>query len=186
MMVSNRPIVVVSPFANEKVRAWPLRHYRELIEIVLREGDEHVVIVGARMHRAAGNVLVRGLSSQRVTNACGDTSWGELGTIIDAARYVVANNSGVAHYAASRGCWTLCLFSASHAYVEWRPRGPRVVTLVKETPCSPCVLGTDLCPNGFRCMTNLRPAEVFQWFKQVRENAGPPSEISGSDRSESG
>ncbi len=54
-------------------------------------------------------------SSEQVSNACGKLRWAELVEAIDEAPYVVANNSGVAHLAARRGRWTLCIFSASHA-----------------------------------------------------------------------
>ncbi len=56
------PAVVISPFANERVRQWPARNYRELIEIIGREHGSPVVVVGTREQRAAANDLVRGLA----------------------------------------------------------------------------------------------------------------------------
>lgn len=163
--------VVVSPFANERVRQWPWPHYRALIELIVRQHGHSVVVVGTRAQRASANAMVRGLSSEMVVNACGAWSWQELVRAVDAAPYVVANNSGVAHLAASRGRWTLCVFSASHAYCEWMPRGPRVVTLVKALPCSPCSLGSERCSNGVACMVDFQPAEVFWCFNHARETA---------------
>jgi ADP-heptose:LPS heptosyltransferase len=98
-------------------------------------------------------------------------SWGELIGAIDSAPYVVSNNSGVGHLAASRGRWTLCIFAASHAYNEWMPRGPYVVTVTSVLSCSPCSVGTDLCPNGVACMVDLHPAEVFWRFDHARNSA---------------
>jgi ADP-heptose:LPS heptosyltransferase len=160
--------VVISPFANERVRQWPSRHFRELIEIIWREHRLTALIVGTRAQRAAANDIVRGLSSERVKNACGSMSWGEVMDAVDAAPYVVANNSGVAHLAAAQGRWTLCIFSASHAYNEWMPRGPFVVTVTKALPCSPCGLATDRCPNGVACMVDMPPSEVFWRFHHAR------------------
>lgn len=172
--------MLVSPFANERVRQWPWQHYRALIEMIVREHGHPVVVVGTRAQRASANAIVRGLSSEMVANACGDWSWQELIEAVDAAPYVVANNSGVAHLASSRGRWTLCVFSASHAYCEWMPRGPRVVTLVKALACSPCSLGTERCPNGVACMVDFQPTEVFWCFNRARETAASlaPSEAS--------
>ncbi len=160
--------VVISPFANERLRQWPWRHYRALIEIIVREHDLPVVVVGTRAQRASANDIVRGLSSEMVANACGAWTWTELVRAVDRAPYVVANNSGVAHLAATHGRWTLCIFAASHAYHEWMPRGPRVVTIVKAVPCSPCELGIERCPNGVACMTDLQPADVFWCFDRAR------------------
>lgn len=163
--------VVISPFANERLRQWPWRHYRSLIEMIVGEHGFPVVVVGTRGQRTSANDLVRGLSSEKVVNACGTWSWSELVRAVDAAPYVVANNSGVAHLAAARGRWTLCLFAASHAWCEWMPRGPRVVTLVKALPCSPCEMGTERCPNGVACMTQLDPGEAFWTFNNERDKA---------------
>jgi ADP-heptose:LPS heptosyltransferase len=162
--------VVISPFANERVRQWPSNHYRQLIEIIMREHALPVIIVGTRAQRASANDLVRGLSSQDARNTCGLLSWKELVNAIDAAPYVVSNNSGVAHLAAERARWTLCLFSGSHAFSEWMPRGPRVVTMSKVVPCSPCSLAEERCPNGTICMTELQPFEVFWRFEHVRRS----------------
>ena len=163
--------VVVSPFANERLRQWPWRHYRTLIERIVRDEELPVVVVGTRGQRASANDIVRGLSSEMVANACGVWSWPELVRAVDAAPYIVANNSGVAHLAASRGKWTLCIFSASHAWNEWMPRGPRAVTVVKATPCSPCEIGRDRCPNGVDCMFGLEPDEVLWCFHRARERS---------------
>jgi ADP-heptose:LPS heptosyltransferase len=162
--------VVISPFANERARQWPARNYRELIGLIWREHGFAAMIVGTRGQRAVANDLVRGLSSERAMNTCGVLSWEELIEAVDAAPYVVANNSGVAHLAAVRGRWTLCLFSGSHAYNEWMPRGPLVVTVGRALPCSPCELGTERCPNNVACMAELQPSEVFWVFDHVRNS----------------
>jgi ADP-heptose:LPS heptosyltransferase len=168
-MRSQQHPVVISPFANERVRQWPRSHFREFIEIVWREHRLRTLIVGTREQRALANDIVRGLPSERVQNACGSMTWERLVAAVDAAPYVIANNSGVAHLAAGRGKWTLCIFSASHAYNEWMPRGPHVVTVVRALACSPCSLGSDRCPNNVACLVDLLPADVFWRFDQARE-----------------
>ena len=76
-----------------------------------------------------------------------------------------------ARLAAARRRWTLCLFSGGHAYNEWMPRGPFVVTVGRALPCSPCELGTERCPNNVACMTELPPSEVFWRFDHARNSA---------------
>ena len=171
----SRPPVVISPFANERLRQWPWRHFRTLTEMIVREHDLPVVIVGTRAQRVSANDIVRGLSSEMVGNACGSWSWAELVRGVDEAPYVVANNSGVAHLAAARGRWTLCIFAASHAFGEWMPRGPRVVTMVKAVQCSPCEIGMERCPNGVACMVDLQPADAFWCFDDALGGAARPA-----------
>ena len=160
--------VVISPFANERLRQWPSWHFRELIQIIWREHNLRSLVVGTRAHRILANDIVRGISSEHAINACGNLTWRELVAAVDEAPYVVSNNSGVAHLAAARGRWTLCVFSASHAYCEWMPRGPFVVTITRVVPCSPCAIASDRCPNDHVCMADLQPAEVFWRFDYAR------------------
>ena len=165
--------VVISPFANERVREWPISHYRRFIERVLSDQKLPVCVVGTRPQRVRGDEVVRGFPAPDVVNACGRLQWHELVALVDSAAYVVSNNSGIAHLGASRGRWTLCLFSGSHSYVEWMPRGPRVVVLSRVTACSPCELGTALCPNGVACMTDLQPDPAFELFAEARGSDQP-------------
>jgi ADP-heptose:LPS heptosyltransferase len=162
------PPVVISPFANERVRQWPAAHFRGLIELIWRQHGLTTLVVGTRAQRASANLIVRGLSSDVVTNCCGTMRWREVVAAVEAAPYVVANNSGVAHLAAARGRWTLCVFAASHSPLEWMPRGPQVVTVSRPLPCAPCSLGHARCPNGVACMVDLSPADVFWRFDQAR------------------
>jgi ADP-heptose:LPS heptosyltransferase len=170
MTCAKQGSVVISPFANERVRQWPSRNYRELIELIWHEHGFPVMIVGTRGRRAFANDLGRGLSSERVTNTCGYLSWRELTKAVDAAPYVVANNSGVAHLGAVRGRWTLRIFSGSHAYNEWMPRGPFVVTVSRTVACSPCELGSERCPNGLACMVEFQAPEIFWRFDRARNS----------------
>jgi ADP-heptose:LPS heptosyltransferase len=177
--------VIVSPFANERVRQWPARHFHELIKAILSEHALPVMVVGTREQRASANDIVRGLSSEQVSNTCGTLRWSELVQAIDEAPYVVGNNSGIVHLAAARGRWTLCIFSGSHAYNEWMPRGPFVVTIVKALLCSPCGSGDERCPNDVACMAELPPLEVFRRFEQARallSRVGPGGADLTSDR----
>ena len=164
--------VVISPFANERIREWPIRHYRRFIERLLRDREAPVHVVGTRPQLARCNEVVRGFPAPDVVNACGRLQWHELVALVDSARYVVSNNSGIAHLAASRGRWTLCLFSGSHSYVEWIPRGPRVVVLTRLTTCAPCELGDARCPHGVACLADLEPDRAFDLFAEIRASLG--------------
>ncbi len=163
------PSVVIAPFANERVREWQASRFRELIEAILRLEGYPVTVVGTGAQRPRANEIVRGLSSDQVGNACGSLAWNDLLALIHSAPYVVANNSGIGHLAASRGAWTLCVFAASHATTEWMPRGPRVVTISRSLSCAPCSVGGDFCPNGVACMSGLEAEKIFWLFYRIRE-----------------
>lgn len=146
-----RPIIL-APFANERIREWPLANFARFIECGLKDGHSFLVS-GTQAQRPLANTLVRHFPADRVRNGCGTTTWQEMQALLRAAPFVVANNSGIAHLAAELGQWVLCLFAGSHSWIEWMPRGPRVVTLARMPACAPCGIG--ICSNSLDCMNNL-------------------------------
>jgi ADP-heptose:LPS heptosyltransferase len=150
--VSDAPFIMLAPFANERMREWPADNFRRFIELALQDGKK-IVVTGTKTQRMLANEIVRPFPAGSVRNMCGRLSWAELNTLLSRAYCVVANNSGVAHLAAVAGTWTLCVFGAKHAWIEWMPRGPRVILLARGPACSPCEAG--LCPNGLVCLTQL-------------------------------
>jgi len=160
--------VVVAPFANERLREWPIGHFQRYIELVLRDEPARVLVVGTRAQRVRANALVRDFPATRVVNACGTMGWDDVVTTIDSAASVVTNNSGIGHLAAARGRWTLCVFAASHAWLEWMPRGPRVVVITRAVPCAPCEIADNPCPNAIACMDGLAPDVAFERFRRIR------------------
>ena len=159
--------MLLAPFANERMREWPFGHYRSLIARALTIPSLSVHVVGTPSQRARANALVRGFPSTSVVNDCGKLSWEQLLEKIDRAALVVANNSGIAHVAAQREKWTVCLFAGSHSWIEWMPRGTNVIVISKDVPCGPCELGSDPCPNDLICMTRLEPDFVFERCRRI-------------------
>ena len=162
-------LAVVAPFANERIREWSVGHFRRAISLLSE--THRVFVIGTRAQRMRANELVRGFSSQDVVNTCGRMQWSEVIDTIEASDIVLANNSGIAHVAAARGKWTLCVFAGSHPYHQWRPIGPKVVTVSMRTACSPCEIGIDRCPNDVMCMSGLEPEFVLEAFHAARRRA---------------
>ena len=163
--------VVISPFANERIKEWPDGHFRDLIRRIICDRDMHVIIVGTRAQRVRANALVREFSAIQVVNTCGQLQWGEVAKLIDDANCVITNNSGIGHFAAKRGHWTLCVFGACHSWLEWMPRGPRVILITRMTACSPCEIGNSLCPNKLVCMDHLTADAVYIRFLEIQARA---------------
>ncbi len=159
-------IAVVAPFANERVREWSIAHFRQAISLLIE--THQVVIIGTRAQRLRANQLVRGFSSQDAVNMCGRMQWADVLQTIETSDIVLANNSGIAHIAASRGKWTLCVFAGSHPYHQWRPIGARAVTVSTRPACSPCEIGLGRCPNGVACMSSLDPGFALELFHAAR------------------
>jgi heptosyltransferase-2 len=144
--------IVLAPFANERIREWPLENFRRFIDIGIADGHRFV-ICGAPAHRVVANELVRSFRADFVDNRCGLTSWPVLRDTLKSARFVVSNNSGIAHLTASMGQWVLCVFGGRHSWQEWMPLGPKVLTIARMPTCSPC--DSNLCPNNLVCLRDV-------------------------------
>ena len=176
-MSGNLAPVVLAPFANERIREWPVENFADFIDCGLRDGKSFVV-TGTWAQRALANKLVQPFPSDRVQNLCGITSWSEMMSLLADAPFVVANNSGIAHLAAELGRWVLCIFAGSHSWIEWMPRGPKVVTLARMPACAPC--GSENCPNGRICMTDLKAQFAYATINSLaNEQDVRPEQILG-------
>jgi ADP-heptose:LPS heptosyltransferase len=157
------PAIVISPLSNDPLRDWPLPRFRGVAELCVSELDAVVTFVGTREQRLSVNALLRDLPSDRYVNQCGRLSWDQTAKTIAQAHCVVANNSGIAHLAASLGTPVVSLFCASHSPLEWMARGRRVAVMTRRTVCSPCGIGKiEACPFDRRCFTDIEPALVVQ------------------------
>ena len=155
--------VVMAPLSNNPLREWPIEHYRELARLLVARLDATVSFVGTREQRLIVSAAIRSLPSDRFRNLCGMLTWAQTGALLRAAGCVIANNSGIAHYAAEQGVPTLDISGASHNPYEWMARGRAVSVLVKQTGCSPCAIGQLAdCPYDKRCLREITPAAVFE------------------------
>lgn len=162
-------MIAIATLSNDELRDWPRAHFERLIDMFIERTDQDIVLLGSPEQRQAINLLARTRPAQRVINASGQP-WPKVLETIQKAKLVIANNSGIAHVAASLGQSTLCLFAASHDPHEWGPRGPKATTLYVRTACSPCAMATVWgCPNGHACMVKLTPEVVFDAAQRMLE-----------------
>ena len=165
--------IVLAPFSNQALRDWPLASYRALAALCIDRLDAEVQFIGTEPHRSAVDAMLRDLPAERAHNLCGDTRWDAVRRLVIAADCVVANNSGIAHLAASLAVPTVCVFAASHNPYEWMPRGAFVSVLFKRTGCSPCGLShASDCPFDQRCLREITPATVFDAVLRACDEAG--------------
>ncbi len=154
--------VVISPLSNSELRDWGIANYARLIALLLDRTDCRIVLVGSgAQHRQLERILEENGRDPRITNLAGASDWFGTAEIVRAADLVIANNSGVAHLAATCGTPTLAIYSGSHQPQEWGPRGDSVRAVMALVPCSPC--GYDKfeeCPNDHLCMKQIAPETI--------------------------
>jgi ADP-heptose:LPS heptosyltransferase len=98
-----------------------------------------------------------------------------LTALIDGARLVVTNDTGVRHVAAARG--TPCVAVACGSDVRrWPASEPTQRLLHADVPCRPCM--HDRCPIGHSCAHGVESREVLaaadELLEQKRKVAESP------------
>ena len=81
---------------------------------------------------------------------------------------LVGNNSGPHHIAAALGVPTIGIHSGVVDVREFAPLGPAAVALQRDMACSPCYFSQpDQCPRNMACMSDLRPAHVYEACRKM-------------------
>lgn len=159
--------IVVAPGASIPLREWP--HYQELF-VYLRKHywAFRILVVGSGGESRWQSVLGR-LGDPKIENWIDKTDLPQLVELCRGARLVIANDSGVAHLAATlAGAPTVVLFGPGDPkYVA--PVGDEVrVVRLGSLPCSPCESAH--CKESFgyqACLRGLASERVAAEVAQV-------------------
>ncbi len=158
--------ILIAPGSAMGLRVWP--YFSELVDGLVREFPDHrLVVVGTTQEKD----WWRSAHSKptRVEDRVGETSLAEVLSLAQEASLVVANDSGIAHVAASLGgSPTLVLFGPGDPR-HVRPLGEKVrVERVTDLPCSPCESSTCSAPYGYqRCLKDLGWESVLKTAREM-------------------
>ena len=148
--------VCVHPGAQLPSRRWYPERFAAVADELAGRGLR-VVVTGTASEVALAR-SVTGRMRRKVVNLVGQTSLGALTALIDGARLVVANDTGVRQIAAARG--TPCVAVACGSDVTgWAAREPTQRLLHAAVPCRPCVHVS--CPVGHSCAHGVESREVL-------------------------
>ena len=96
--------IVLVPGARVQYRRWPTNRFAE----VTRRVGGAVVIVGTQEEFAVAEEIAKDLDAE-VVNLSGKTTLPQLGGVLQNARFVLANETGAANFAAAIGARTICV-----------------------------------------------------------------------------
>lgn len=150
--------IIIAPGASIGLREWP--YFLELIEQINKSWPRIEVMVVGSHESLHWSSRMRRLNL-RVNDRIAKTKLSDLVRLFDEGGLVLANDSGVAHLAASRGCSTLVLFGPGDpGYVL--PAGPAQAIRNAQVACSPCESANCRAPYGYqRCLRDLSVETVL-------------------------
>jgi ADP-heptose:LPS heptosyltransferase len=161
-----RPRVVLHP-GGFAARTWRVEHYRELAEVLQRNGLS-VVFTGsqAEADQFSRQVLDRMPMPQGVLNLMGRLSIRELMGVIAESQVVVSGATGPAHIAAACGVPNVSLFDPrrNNLPTRWQPLGKGVVLRPEVPTCEKCIY--EACPY-WDCLDRLTVETVAAQVNRV-------------------
>lgn len=144
----------------------PAEKYLSLIResnlrFILLGGDSEKPVAEAIMAQAHNNVL----------NFCGMLNINQSASLVEQARLVISNDTGLMHIAAAFRKCILSVWGNTVPQLGMHPYLPGEGSKILEVEglsCRPCSkLGKQQCPkNHFRCMNDISEKEMLKWARK--------------------
>ncbi|RIL01396.1 MAG: hypothetical protein DCC71_17815 [Proteobacteria bacterium] len=166
------PFAVLHAGAQKPSRRWPPERFAALAERVLASRPDWRVAVTGVPGEAALAESIRAALPEPLRARClplaGRTDLWGLVALLDAARVVVSNDTGVMHLARARGAPLVALLGPENdAYWGPHPGGPHpAIALRHVVPCAPCARW-ECAPHW--CLRRLTVAEAFEAVTKLAE-----------------
>jgi ADP-heptose:LPS heptosyltransferase len=165
--------VCLHPGAQLESRRWYPERFAVVADALAARGLR-IVVTGTAAEAALARRVTQRMRAP-VVDLVGRTTLGGLTALIDGARLVVANDTGVRHVAAARG--TPCVAVACGSDVRrWPARGPTQRVVHADVPCRPCI--HDRCPVGHGCAHGVESREVLAAADELLETTRQVTESS--------
>ena len=174
---STASLVIVHVSAGNPFRRWPLEHFVALVGALAREDPRRRIVItaGPSEHDAADRVIEDararlGADAAACVVSCGEFSLAELRALVERAALYIGGDSGPLHIAATSRVPIVGLYGPTLPVRSAPWRDPACATESVDAgalPCRPC--DQRVCePGDFRCLTSIRPEQVFEAAMRAR------------------
>ncbi len=139
---------------------WPVEHFAKLARRLVDERGRAVLVVCGPGEAESARRIASLANDRRIVSLADERmSIGLTKACIKRAELLVTTDSGPRHFAAAFRVPVVTLFGPT--FVAWtRTQHPHAIHVMHPVPCGPCQ--KPVCPLGHqRCMTDLRPDDVF-------------------------
>jgi heptosyltransferase-2 len=153
-------IVILNPAGAFETRNWPLKNYTDFAKLWLNIFPAtQFLVLGVNSIAAKADYFKTGLGDKLI-NLVNKTLPAEAFAIIQSAKFVLSEDSGLMHMAWVSGIPTLAMFGSTHG--RSRPLGNHTILLDSgDLECGNCML--KFCKYGdTHCLTRYTPEIVFE------------------------
>lgn len=160
--------IILAPGAKHFTKRYPPQYFSELITLLKGEFEADVILVGSTNEVEISQQINQGCEHQLI-DLTGKTDLQELFGIIQQADLFISGDTGPMHIAAALKIPQIAIFGSTHPKLGFAPLNEKALIIQKDIECRPCSLhGRENCPQKhFRCMRDLKPAEIFSQIKKI-------------------
>jgi ADP-heptose:LPS heptosyltransferase len=149
-------MILIHPGARLASRRWPQERFAELGRILAGQGVR-LAVTGSAAERPLTAELAAGIGGATV-DLGGVTDLGVLAALIQRARLLICNDTGVSHIAAALGSPSVVIACGSDV-ARWAPLDATLHTVLHaDPPCRPCA--HEHCPIGHPCALAIGVEQV--------------------------
>lgn len=150
------PYACVHAGARFTSRRWPAERFAAVADQLARQGLR-IVLTGSEAERPLVQRVQQAMQ-QPAIDLVGRTDFWSLAALVQGARLLLSNDTGVSHVAAAVGTPSVVVSSGSDV-ARWAPLDTaRHTVLWADTPCRPC--GHEHCPYQHECALAVGVDEV--------------------------
>ncbi|MFH1665162.1 MAG: lipopolysaccharide heptosyltransferase II [Candidatus Omnitrophota bacterium] len=158
-----------------KTKRWEMKAMVHLADMLAKERGIRVILLGTEEDRAEAAEFIRSTAAKPI-DAVGKTGITQLCSLIGRCDALVTGDSAPMHIAAAAGTPFVALFGPTDPLRHIPPAGKHKVVR-KKMKCMPCYKPT--CLKEGKCMTSIRPSEVYEALLEVMGEGGAGSLASG-------
>jgi heptosyltransferase-2 len=172
-LTGSERFLTVAPGASRPTKRWPVQGF---IAAAGEAAGPHltVAVLGDDKDHEVAQRLVHGLSAAgtRAVDLTGRLSLLGSAAVIERARALLTNDSGLMHVADALDVPLAAVFGPTSRELGFFPSGPNARVIERTgLACRPCTLhGDQSCPRGHHaCMLELAPDEVAEAVREVMD-----------------
>lgn len=106
--------IVIVPGSGEKVKQWKPKNFATLCSYLNQHSKKEIIMLGSSSDKVIANEIIRECSGFGIINLCGKTSLPQMAELIANAEFLISNDTGAGHIAASVKTPTICLINGIH------------------------------------------------------------------------
>ncbi len=161
--------VLVAPGARSDLKKWHISGYAQVIRELPAVVKLPVVVIGDRGDRAVIERVVRE-AGVGVVALIDQTDFSQLAALVQRARFIICNDSGVLHLGSYLGVPVIGIYGPSNER-RYGPWSAESLVVRKHVACAPCEKAH--CARGRVCIEMIRPYDVLL---AVQAMMGGPAE----------